>query len=252
MSLKEGGIKDMKRVLLLLVAITLSLSAFAQKKTGNLAPSGPHYDLNLIGVDEAKKSPLTSSNRHTIFVPLFTNGPNGADTDPVPGNDIWLTQSPDSTTFAVCDGNAFDAAWKCDGTPLYIPGTSPPTQAMGAVFELPCNTLQASTLYPCTGGAAAYTVWGRVVGTPTPGGTGTITTCAYTTVAPIIVVCSAENEVFVRSPQKPPKFDNVTPELTSLVTGGVKYPLFYSTFQGFFWDYDNNGDKVLQLRFYLE
>jgi hypothetical protein len=123
MSLKEGGIKDMKRVLLLLVAITLSLSAFAQKKTGNLAPSGPHYDLNLIGVDEAKKSPLTSSNRHTIFVPLFTNGPNGADTDPVPGNDIWLTQSPDSTTFAVCDGNAFDAAWKCDGTPLYIPGT---------------------------------------------------------------------------------------------------------------------------------
>jgi hypothetical protein len=28
--------------------------------------------------------------------------------------------------------------------------------------------------------------------------------------------------------------------------------LFQSTFVGFFWDYDNNGNKVLQLRFYLQ
>ncbi len=27
--------------------------------------------------------------------------------------------------------------------------------------------------------------------------------------------------------------------------------LFASGFQGFFWDYDNNKNKVLQLRFYL-
>jgi hypothetical protein len=246
----------MKVVVLFLIAATVTLApkpALAQK--GNLAPSGPHYDLNLIGVDQSKKPSLTGSNRHTIFVPLLTNGTTGVDTDPVPGNDIWLTQSPDSTTFAVCDGNAFDLAWKCDGSPLYIPGTA--TQATGAVFELPCNlaiTLGGATsLIPCTTGASAtYSVWARVVGTP--GGNGTITTCAYdTTTNPPTLVCSSENEVLVRSAQKPPKFDNVTNELTSLVTkGGARVALFQSTFVGFFWDYDNNGNKVLQLRFYLQ
>jgi hypothetical protein len=39
--------------------------------------------------------------------------------------------------------------------------------------------------------------------------------------------------------------------LTSLVTTTQTVALFGSGFQGFFWDYDNNGEKLLQLRFYL-
>src|SRR5437764_8235304 len=38
--------------------------------TGNGAPSGPHYDLNIIGVPKGKTADMTGDNGHRIFVPL--------------------------------------------------------------------------------------------------------------------------------------------------------------------------------------
>src|SRR5262249_11495550 len=125
-----NGVKPTRRIAVRKPFWLLTLSAlllcagpvFAQ--TGNLAPAGPHYELNIIGVDQTKKPQLVGTNRHVIYVPLVTagfGGPgSGQDTDPVPGNDIWLVQGAD---FTVCDGNAFDRAWNCDGSPVYIPGT---------------------------------------------------------------------------------------------------------------------------------
>src|SRR3989449_4592890 len=76
----------MKKLWLFLVVVAVaSIPGFAQKTTGNRAPSGPHYDLNIIGVDQAKGAPLTGSNRHTIFVPLHTAS---SDNDLAPGTDI--------------------------------------------------------------------------------------------------------------------------------------------------------------------
>jgi hypothetical protein len=225
-----------------LFAVILSIPGFAQKTiTGNGAPSGAHYDLNIIGVTNAKTAPLTGSNRHTIFVPLVSD--QGAlDTDVASGADILLTQGP----FTVCDGNAFDAAYDCSGNKI---------ANQGAVFQLPCNTNIATatgtTLVPCptTGAVASYTVWGRAVGTP--GGSSSITTCA-TDILTSTVVCSVNSNVavFTRKSGKP-VFSDVTNQLTSLVTTTQTVALFGSGFQGFFWDYDNNGDKLLQLRFYL-
>src|SRR5438094_984436 len=43
---------------------------FTSNQTGNGAPSGPHYDLNLIGVPKAKSPDLTGGDGHRIFVPL--------------------------------------------------------------------------------------------------------------------------------------------------------------------------------------
>ncbi len=40
--------------------------------TGNGAPSGPHYNLNLIGIEKGG-SASTTSNGHVIFVPLWGN-----------------------------------------------------------------------------------------------------------------------------------------------------------------------------------
>jgi hypothetical protein len=209
-----------------------SLPGLAQ--TGNGAPSGTHYELNLIGVTDGKNPPLTGSNRHTIFVPL-----NTANDDAVPGTDIWLTQGP----FAVCDGNAFDAAYDCNGTQI---------AKQGAVFQLPCNTnittAAGTTLVPCTTGAtASYDVWARVVGTP--GGSSTLTTCATDPTGAL--VCSSNKAMFVR--MKPNRFTNVTDALTSLVDQSTlqTVALFQGGFQNFFWDYDNNGNKLVQLRFYL-
>jgi len=232
----------MKKLLWIVVAVAVfSIAGFAQQSTtGNGTPSGSHYNLNLIGVTNGKNPPMTGSDRHTIFVPLFTNGKDGPDTDPVPGTDIWLTQGP----FAVCDGNAFDAATDCNGTTV---------AKTGAVFQLPCNTnittATGTTLVPCTSGAtASYDVWARTLGTP--GGSSTLTTCATEPVTNTLV-CSTNKAVFVR--MKPNKFTNVTDALTSLVDTNTlqTVALFQGGFQGFFWDYDNNGNKLVQLRFYL-
>lgn len=227
----------------LVLAITFALAIpVHSQKTGNGAPSGPHYDLNIIGVTNGKNPPLTGSDRHTIFVPLVSDQGGDQDTLASDAAPILLTQGP----FQVCDGNAFDPAFDCAGAQI---------AKLGAVFQLPCNSLTSlGLIVPCTsngpGSIASYEVWARVVGTP--GGNGTITTCAFDTTTNT-EVCNTD-QLLMRN--KPNKFIDVTPTLTSLVgvsgpAGIGNYPLFAAGFQGFFWDYDNNGNKVLQLRFYL-
>src|SRR5260370_4558906 len=161
----------MKKLLLLLAgaavlgAAVLSIPGFAQNGNG-ITSNGPHYNLNVIGVTNGKNAPLTGSDRHTIFVPLYSKPGTPLDTDPAPGADIWLTQG----SFAVCDGNAFDAAYDCNGIQI---------AKQGAVFQLPCNTnittATNTTLVPCTvGDTATYSVWARAL--VTPAGSGTLST----------------------------------------------------------------------------
>ena len=235
----------MRRLGLILAVLLLTAPFSASTvlaQTGNGAPSGPHYNLNIIGVTNGKNPPLTGSNRHTIFVPLVSDqSTNEPDTLAFDGAPILLTQG----AFTVCDGNAFDPAVDCNGNTV---------NKLGAVFQLPCNNLNTLGLVvPCTssgpGSIASYQVWARVVGTP--GGNGTITLCALD--ATNTTVCNTD-EVLMRN--KPNKFTDITKTLTTLVnvlgpSGTGNYPLFASGFSGFFWDYDNNGNKVLQLRFYL-
>jgi hypothetical protein len=45
----------------------------AYASTGNGAPSGAHYNLNLIGVPKNKTADMTGDNGHRIFVPLWGN-----------------------------------------------------------------------------------------------------------------------------------------------------------------------------------
>ena len=56
----------------MLLGLAVAVPAVGQ--TGNGAPSGPHYNLNIIGVEKAKEAPLTGSERHTIFVALGKGG----------------------------------------------------------------------------------------------------------------------------------------------------------------------------------
>src|SRR6266568_1509172 len=52
-------------------------------RTGNGAPSGGHYSLNIIGVSKNKTASMTGDNGHRIFVPLWGNVK------------IMLTEGPD-------------------------------------------------------------------------------------------------------------------------------------------------------------
>jgi hypothetical protein len=226
----------MKRTCLgvfLLLILVFALPAFPQ--SGNGAPNGAHYNLNIIGVEDPKTDPMTSTDRHTIFVALGKK-------DSAVTSNIYLTPGD----FQVCDGNAFDAAYDCAGNQI---------AAQGAVFQLPCNTNIPADI-TCAAGTTSlsYQVWGRALSQP--GGSTVITTCATDTITNELV-CSTENtlNVFDRKSGKQ-TFTNVTNQLTSIVAsfdGGITYQrvaLFSGSLQGFFWQYANKGLRLLQLRFY--
>lgn len=212
---------------------------------GNGAPSGAHYNLNIIGVDNPKNSTLTDSNRHTIFVDLGRNGQ-------VRSN-IWLTQGE----FKVCDGNAFDAAFDCAGNAL---------NKTGAVFQLPCNTgVNADPEFDCStspGFSTSYTVWARALGKP--GGSADMTLCATETQdfdgdTVLEEFCNTGNNVVMLNRTKGKQtFQDVTSQLTLLqadIDGDTtleKIALFASGFEDWVWYYDNRGLRLAQLRFYLD
>ena len=193
-----------------------AVTAAQQASTGNGAPSGSHFNLNIIGVAH-DKTPNMKGSGAVIFVGL------GTSTDAVTTK-ILLSQSTDGV-FEVLDKNGTDG--------------------------------EASFALPVPG---SYTVWARALGTP--GGQSKIATCATfidpTTGTPTIL-CSTENEVFVRGTGKS-SFRNVTTALTTiaLVPGSPAelacatptVSLFATCLQDFLWQYDNNGLKLLQVRFY--
>jgi hypothetical protein len=192
--------------------------ALATASTGNGAPSGAHYNLNIIGVSHVKSGDLTGGG-NVIFVGL------GTKTSTVTTK-ILLEQSASAGLFEVLDKDGTDG--------------------------------QAKFSLPAPGG---YTVWARALGKPY--GEGTLTTCATdVTGAPADGdICSALSEVFVRGTGKS-SFRNVTSNLTTIsldpvldaaavdACGGTTVSLFDACLEGYFWQYDNNGLKLLQLRFY--
>ena len=114
-----------------------------------------------------------------------------------------------------------------------------------AAFQLPNPD-------PDNDGTTAYSVYARALGTP--GGSSKTTTCATDTVTGE-TVCSEYSYVAVRSKGKS-RFENVSKELLYVYVdldgdgSTERYPLFDDRLEDYFWEYDNNGLRVLQLRFY--
>ena len=222
--------KQTRLVLLLVCTMLLPLAvALAQNET----PNGPHYNLNIIGVENPKKNTkMDNSNRHTIFVDL---GRSGTVT-----TDIWLKQGE----FQVCDGNGFDEAYDCNGVQI--------KNYYGATFQLPCNqNVPADEV--CAGTQEYYEVWVRALGKP--GGQAWITLCAYDTVDEAWE-CNSNNVFVVRNiGGGTPHWSEVTNDLTMFTdpsgdNAGHKVPLFYSDYEDWYWEYDNHGLKLAQIRFY--
>lgn len=99
--------KAARVVVLLTVPLLLVLSALpVSAGKGNLAPSGPHYNLNIIGVPKDKTASMDNNSGHRIFVPLWGNAK------------IWLHEGE---TFAVFDANGTDN----DGAAFQLPNPDP-------------------------------------------------------------------------------------------------------------------------------
>jgi hypothetical protein len=209
--------------------------------TGNGAPNGSHYNLNIIGVPQGKTADMTGNTGGRIFV--FLNG--GQDAVSLNGkpsnqliktNTIGLVPAPAGESFSVLDANA--------------------TDSNGALFQLPADV------------STSWTVWARALGTP--GGSAIQTTCAssFLDVLAGQIYCSTQSAMYMRTTGKS-LFANVSSDLLFMtvtvnatatpglaaclgVTGtqSVTVSLFNNCFQNYFWNYDNNGLKLLQLRFY--
>ncbi len=196
-----------KMMLFLLVFAVVALPVVAQ--TGNGAPNGSHYNLNIIGVSKDKTADMTGTQGHTLFVPLVGNAK------------ILLTEGID---FQVLNRN----------------GTVGP-----ASFQLPNPD-------PDGDGTTVYSVFARALGKPDK--TASITTCA---VDPDTLedVCSVAVLTLTRT-KGAQKFENVSKELlfiyADINADGVleRVSLFSDELQDYFWSYDNNGLKLVQLRFY--
>src|SRR3989442_14755658 len=181
----------MKNAVLILLGLAVGTAA-ALAGTGNGAPSGGHYNLNILGKRDCTPADLTGSDRHTIQV-LLNGGQSAADINGTLAlsldkqNKIFL-QGGDS--FQVIDGNG------CDG----------------ALFMLPTNS--------------CYQVYARALGTP--GGYANVTTCAIDNngtpndTSDDVIVCSMVS-LNLDSTKRPQKFQNVTKELTTItfVLNGV-------------------------------
>ncbi len=207
---------------------------------GNGAPSGPHFQLNIIGMKKQKHENIGCGEGHRIFVPL-----EGTKSGKLPVK-IKLIEAPDDVTFGVID---------CDGTDG------------SAAFMLPNPD-------PGVEGCTKYSVYIRPLGIP--GGKAQIRTCAERCVEidPNTgectlweEVCSTES-VYLERTKGGQKFTNVSMELLTICvevctlydpeTGECleweykRLYLFDEELRGYFWEYDNNGLKLAQVRFYLE
>lgn len=203
-------------VLFLLLAIPMTIYALATfrqpvgqaKKPGHGAPSGPHYNLNIIAVPKQKSAEMTGSKGHRIFVSL------------VGKTKINLYEGDD---FQVLDANGTDGR---------------------ASFQLPNPD-------PDNDGVTEYSVWARALGKP--GGRSSTTTCAYDEFGQ--EWCSVYTMVLVREKGKS-SFSDVSKQLLYIYVdidadGDLeRYPLFDAALIDYFWDYDNQGLKLAQLRFY--
>ncbi|HYQ56707.1 MAG TPA: hypothetical protein VEP89_05105 [Draconibacterium sp.] len=221
--------------------------------TGNGAPSGFHFTLNVIGVDNAKTAPMDDNSGHRIFVPLEGRAK------------IELIEGED---FAVLDANAFDDP---------------------AQFQLPNPELDPYIIGDDMTGIdvlSAYSVYVRPLGKP--GGLATITTCADVVDSELfdflskkyqsILETEVENSVdgfggyasvenvalaLPLDQKGKPGFENVTAEMLTIVlqvtitmedgaveTEQIRVPIFDPMLEDEYWAVDNDGLKLIMVRFY--
>ena len=219
-------------------------------EAGNGAPSGPHYNLNIICVDQGKTADMTGTQGQTIFVWCDGN------------SRIELIEGD---TFEVLDRNATDdpAQFQLPPADTGVIDDDPDDLDECELID-PDEEVEGDEFFICGTGITVYSVFARALGAP--GGTADMLLCGVTHDGE--EVCGT-NLLELSAHGNNNKFQNVTAYLLYLYNvciggegdtagecnqdGGTFYkriPLFSDALQGYFWDYTNDGLKLLQLRFY--
>lgn len=206
--------------------------ALAVGETGNGAPSGAHYTLNIIGVPKGKSANFSGGNGHRIFVGLGKTGE-------VSNTRINLSLGE----FGVLDANG------TDGT---------------AEFQLPNPD-------PNGDGVTAYSVYYRALGKPGgkatmqscyEDATGTWCAADFADGVEPITIGRTKGGVakFVNVSKSllyidyctawDPGVDETLGTTDDVCTSVEQAALFSSDLVSYYWSYDNEGLKHAQFRFY--
>jgi hypothetical protein len=192
--------------------LALSLAVSGAALAGNGAPSGAHYNLNIIGVPQEKSAEMSGNNGHRIFVNL-----SGKQT-------ILLTEGP----FKVLDANGTDgtasfqlpaADADCDGNSdysVYVRGLGTPD---GQATIQTCFVDKTSGELLCQAG-------------------GEVTVVTRTSGKSVFTNESKKLLTVVYDADGDGDLDRT--------------PLFGDDAYGYAWEYDNAGLRLAQMRFYDE
>lgn len=245
---------------------------------GNGFPEGGHdYRLNLIGVPHDKTASMDNNNGRRIFVQLNSSNtvttPGGKNNHLAKGggddqNHIYLCNSTNGQNDVVdprCD------AWRATHSSQFGVIDANATDGDGAILAVPDPCADADPLTPCT---PSYRIFARAHG---PSGNAAITTCADEnlpidpTLNPVDDVWCGSNGITLYAKGNARKAMEITDNLLRLTitVDGTQDPalagclgtsttgpqainvyLFDNCFENYFWNYDNNGLKLLELRFY--
>lgn len=242
--------------------------------SGNGFPQGPHdYRLNIIGVPHDKTATMDNNNGRRIFVRLQSDNvvttPGGKNNHLAKGggndqNHIYLCNSSNGendVTDARCD------VWRATHAGDFGVIDANATDGDGAILGIPDPCADALASTACTPG---YKIFARAHG---PGGSATITTCAEEAgfVGANDVWCGSNGITLVAkgNARRAIEITENLLHMTIIVDGTldtglatclgtsltgpeeIDVFLFDNCFQNYFWNYDNNGLKLLEVRFYF-
>jgi hypothetical protein len=234
----EGGF-GMKRFALTLIALGL-VAGTALGQNNNPCPGDKEYQFNIIGVEHPKTTDMTNNNGHRIFVQL-----NGR-------TQIYMTGDTDPATTGLQCGNKFDV--------LDANGTDG-----SATILVPCDPLTATNLDP----DVCFDVYATELGTP-GGHTDVDVVCAFDATCLGCNIdggdCALGNIDFsLAGHNGKPQTDNITSVFRAtgcIDLGGVagvcdagdiifrnEWIFNIEQLLYYYWDYDNQGNRVVQIRF---
>ena len=245
----------------------------SSRTLGNGFPEGGHdYRLNIIGVPKDKNVSMDDNNGRRIFVRLESDNvvttPGGKNNQLSKGggddqNHIYLCNSTNGENDVVdarCD------AWRATNVNAFGVIDANATDGDGAILGIPDPCADDDPLTPCT---PSYSVWARTHG---PSGSATITTCADETGSGFDgtddVWCGSNGITLYAKSRKAVDITGNLLHMTVTIDGATNAQLasclgistttsttldvflFDRCFENYFWNYDNNGLKLLELRFY--
>ena len=251
---------------------------FKPDKLGNGYPSTQFdYKVNIIGVPQDKSADMDNNNGRRIFVML--NG--GQEVTDKGGKNNHLKTS-DVNKIYLCNStngeNDYNKDGRCDAWRTDNPGEfgvidANATNSDGALFGIPDPCAGVDSTDGC---APKYAIWARA---KAGSGSATITTCAeeeydYPVADDDDIWCGDNGITLTKRSDRQAvevtdallymgiTLDGTEDDLQNCIegtrdvnyTGSTDYDiyLFDRCFENYFWNYENNGLKNLELRFYSD